>query len=98
MKRAALFFAAVFIVVTFSQAAWAFRCGAKLVREGDHSFVVKKACGEPEEREVVGYTITPNGKREMKIEKWIYGPKEGRYYILTFEGGVLKEIDSVAAK
>ena len=97
MTRFAIALSAAVLVTALGLDAFAFRCGSKLVREGDSSFVVKASCGEPADREIVGYTLTARGKRELKIEKWMYGPKNGRIYILTFEGGVLRDIQSAAA-
>lgn len=75
--------------------AFAFRCGSGLIAIGDRHFEVSKKCGEPISKEAVGYTITTDKKRELKIEEWVYGPKGGYYYYLIFEGGILVEIKSV---
>ncbi len=71
-----------------------FRCGTHLISVGDHSFEVLRNCGEPIMKEVVGYTLTQNRRRELKMEHWIYGPKGGYYYLLVFEGSVLTKITS----
>ena len=91
MKRA--IFSIVLILVVFTAAAAsALRCENGLVDVGDRSFEVLKTCGAPVSREVIGYTLTKNGKRELKMEHWVYGPKDGYFYILIFEGGVLTRI------
>ena len=74
---------------------FALRCGTDLVRVGDHKFEVVNKCGEPVSKELVGYTITKDNKRELKIEEWVYGPRNGYYYLLIFEGAKLVEIKSV---
>ena len=74
---------------------FALRCGNDLVSEGDRKFEVLNKCGEPFSKEVVGYTITNDKKRELKIEEWVYGPKDGYYNLLIFIGGILKEIKSI---
>ena len=91
MKK--VFFAGVLLIV-FSTAGLAadLRCDNGLVDIGDHSFQVLKTCGDPVSKEVTGYTLTKDGKRELKMEHWVYGPKDGYYYILIFEGGVLRKI------
>lgn len=83
------------LVVVFSAAstAWALRCDNGLVDVGNSHFEVLKTCGAPVSKEVVGYTLTRDGKRELKMEHWVYGPINGYYYILIFEGGFLKEVN-----
>ena len=78
--------------------AFALRCGNDIIEIGDRRFKVLKKCGEPVSKEVVGYTITKDKRRELKIEEWVYGPKHGCYYYLIFEGGILVEIESVQAR
>ncbi len=72
--------------------ASAFRCGSDLVSVGDHSFQVLQKCGTPILQEVVGYTLSKDRKRELKMEHWVYGPKSGYYYVLVFEGAILTKI------
>jgi hypothetical protein len=75
-----------------------FRCDNGLVAVGDHRFQVMQKCGTPNSQDDVGYTITRDGKRELKIEHWIYGPKGGLYHLLVFEGGILKDISNFRDK
>ena len=74
--------------------AHAMRCGSKLVNEGDLAFEVLERCGEPKSRDIVGYTLSYDQRREFKIEEWIYGPNSGVYYILNFEGTRLHRIET----
>jgi len=69
-------------------------CSRKLVELGDFKFEVVEKCGEPVFAEIVGYGVNRRGDREMKVEQWVYGPLRGIYYILTFEGGRLKKIET----
>jgi len=71
-----------------------FRCGSKLVNEGDRSSEVLNKCGQPATRDMVGYTDTLNGNQGLQIEEWSYGPYNGMLYFLTFEGGRLRQIES----
>jgi hypothetical protein len=73
--------------------AWAFRCGSSLVQEGDYKFEVLNKCGSPDIEEHVGYVLDRRGNREKEIVQWIYGPQQGLYYILHFEGATLKRIE-----
>jgi hypothetical protein len=77
----------VFFLIV-SGPAHAFECG-RLTAIGDPSFKVLQSCGEPIAKEVVGYTLTQDRKRELKMEHWVCGPEAGFYYIFIFEGGIL---------
>lgn len=69
------------------------RCGSQLVSVGDRSFEVRQKCGEPALRDLVGYALGPNERREYAIEEWVYGPRNGMLTILTFEGNRLTTIE-----
>jgi hypothetical protein len=91
MKQVIFAMLVVFFCATASFAS-DLRCVNGLVDIGDHSFEVLKTCGEPVTKDVVGYTLTRDRERELKVEQWVYGPKDGYYYILTFEGGILTKV------
>jgi len=69
------------------------RCGSQLVSLGDRRFEVLQKCGEPAFRDLVGYSLSPNERREYQIEEWVYGPYNGMLSILTFEGTRLRTIE-----
>ncbi len=71
-----------------------FRCGQKLVNEGDRSSEVLRKCGQPATRDLIGYTDTRYGNLGLQVEEWSYGPNNGLYYYLTFEGGRLRQIET----
>lgn len=73
------------------------RCGSKLVNEGDRAFEVERKCGEPNRRDLVGYTGGYHGDRELVIEEWVYGPNNGMLSILTFQGNRLTRIETKRA-
>jgi len=54
---------------------------------------VLQKCGEPVFRDLVGYSLGPNQRREYPIEEWVYGPNNGMLSILTFEGSRLRAIE-----
>ncbi|MES2818622.1 MAG: DUF2845 domain-containing protein [Pseudomonadota bacterium] len=70
------------------------RCGSQLISVGDRAFEVQQKCGEPRFRDLVGYNLGPNERRESPIEEWVYGPDNGMLRILTFEGSRLIRIES----
>lgn len=80
--------------------AMALRCGTKLIQPGDLAIQVRDSCGDPVIEEIIGYSLRGappglRGEREYKIEQWIYGPDQGFYNVLVFEGGRLRDIDRV---
>jgi len=80
--------------------ALALRCGTRLIQPGDLAIQVRDACGDPVSEDIIGYTLRGappglRGEREYKIEQWIYGPDQGYYNVLVFEGGRLRDIDRV---
>lgn len=107
MKRAPWILALALLAA--SPAFAAFRCGTKLVSEGDTRSEVAVKCGEPTEivtqksvyRRPVVWT---NGRPyyvgedfiEIQVENWIYnlGPNK-LMRRLRFEGGVLADIETL---
>ncbi|MBU0809202.1 MAG: DUF2845 domain-containing protein [Gammaproteobacteria bacterium] len=77
----------------FMAQAETLRCGSQLVSLGDRRFEVLQKCGEPVFRDLVGYSLGPNQRREYPIEEWVYGPNNGMLSILTFEGSRLRAIE-----
>lgn len=69
------------------------RCGSQLVSLDDRRFEVLQKCGEPAFRDLVGYSLGPNERREYQIEEWVYGPDNGMLSILTVEGTRLRAIE-----
>jgi len=94
MKQAGAALTAVVLVLFTVVPAQAMICSTRMVELGDFKFEVVQKCGEPVFAEVVGYGLNRRGDREMKVEQWVYGPLRGIYYILTFEGGRLKKIET----
>ncbi len=85
------------LAATGTQAA-TLRCGSQLISTGDRIFEVQQKCGEPVSQEVLGSkeTYSSNYRRSeaVRIEEWVYGPTNGMYQYLRFEGGRLVSIDS----
>lgn len=88
-------------------AAYAMRCGNRLVEPGDYKDVVIARCGEPDSVEthtkIVSRTIHLPGRtvdlqqyEEIQVDEWVYnlGRLRLRQY-LRFENGRLKEVKSL---
>jgi hypothetical protein len=86
------------LAIAQASQATTLRCGSQLVSAGDRAFEVQQKCGEPVSQEVIGSKETFSGNfrqsQEVRIEEWIYGPNNGMYQYLRFEGGRLVSIDS----
>lgn len=80
-----------------AEASSTYRCGSALVSKTAPTSEVLSKCGEPVSRDFLGYRelVDDYGFRhEVQVEEWIYGPKNGMYHFLRFEGGRLTEIRS----
>lgn len=93
MKRALYLLALPLLVMSYDANA-TFRCGQKLVNEGDRITEVLRKCGQPASRDLLGYTETIDGNIGLQVEEWSYGPNNGMYYYLHFEGGRLQQIET----
>ena len=78
MKRALSLLALPLLLLSLPAHA-TFRCGQKLVDEGDRSSEVLHKCGQPASRDLLGYTETPNGNLGLQVEEWSYGPRGGGF-------------------
>ncbi|KRW59233.1 DUF2845 domain-containing protein [Pseudomonas sp. TTU2014-080ASC] len=73
------------------------RCESGLVSLGDSSAKVFNQCGEPVSQDFIGFKEVGDEygfRNEVKVEEWTYGPRNGMYYFLKFEGGRLSKISS----
>ncbi len=95
VRHASLFILA--LAAPLSQAE-TLRCGSQLVSTGDRAFEVERKCGTPLQRDLIGYTLGPNARQELVREEWLYGPNNGMFNILTFEGNRLIRIESRRAR
>ena len=88
------------LLLLASPALWAsstLRCGSGLVSLGDNRYQVASICGQPIDRSSAGWRETTDiygNIREVPVEEWMYGPRNGMYHYLRFEGGVLVKISS----
>lgn len=77
--------------------AGSLRCGSQLVSTGDSIQEVADKCGEPVSRDFLGYRERLDEwgfRQEVMVEEWVYGPRNGMYQFLRFEGNHLIDIDS----
>jgi hypothetical protein len=79
----------------FASSTW--RCPSGLVSVDDRTVEVESKCGTPLSRSMLSSKVVYGyyGERsEVQVEEWAYGPRNGMYYYLRFEGNRLVDIDS----
>ena len=79
------------------QASSTLRCDSGLVSLDDTTSEVRNKCGEPLSRDFLGYreVLDEYGfYNEVAVEEWSYGPRNGMYQFLRFQGNRLIKIDS----
>lgn len=82
---------------TSAQAGSTLRCGSNLISLGDSEYQVMTKCGQPAEESMLGYREIVNRYghvTEVRVNEWVYGPRNGMYHYLRFEGGNLVRISS----
>jgi hypothetical protein len=81
------------VLLAGNASAATYRCDSKLASSGDRTSEVAAKCGEPVSKSIVGYTLTTNGSQGLQIEEWVYGPANGAFSFLRFEGGRLSQVE-----
>jgi hypothetical protein len=88
-------FVTLLLAVATAAADGGMRCGKSFVKIGERAYLVQRECGEPASRQHIGFTIDKQERRELLIEEWIYGPRDGGYFtVITFVGGKVTKITS----
>lgn len=85
------------VLTCAAQAASTHRCGSSLVSLNASIGEVRQKCGDPTSAAAVGYkeVLDDYGFRhEVQVEEWTYGPSNGMYHFLRFEGNRLRRIES----
>lgn len=73
------------------------RCSSALVTRDDPISEVLDKCGEPISRDFLGYIEVVDSwgySQELEVEELSYGPRNGMYHFLRFEGGRLVRVKS----
>lgn len=89
--------ALLLLVSICAQASSTLRCDSGLVSLDDTTSEVSSKCGEPLNRDFLGYreVLDEYGfYNEVAVEEWSYGPRNGMYQFLRFQGNRLIKIDS----
>jgi hypothetical protein len=85
------------LLANTAEASSTLRCGSKLISTQDLASEIEAKCGEPASRDFLGYREVVDYYgfvKEVAIEEWVYGPKNGMYYFLRLEGNRLIRIES----
>lgn len=97
MKLRALLCLPLLLALGHAQASSTLRCNNDLVSLDDTTNEVLDKCGEPVSRNALGYKEVVDKYRqrnEVLVEEWVYGPRNGMYQFLRFEGNRLRNIES----
>jgi hypothetical protein len=89
------------LLIGTAEAGSTLRCGSKLISLDDLADEVEAKCGTPAQRDFLGYreVLDYYGfSREVEVEEWTYGPKNGMYYFLRLEGNRVTKIESKRGK
>lgn len=89
--------AILLVLLSGSVQAATLRCGSALISTDDATHEVLGKCGEPVSRDFLGYREVVDAygfRHEVAVEEWTYGPRQGMYQFLRFEGNRLIRIDS----
>ncbi|MGK9065574.1 DUF2845 domain-containing protein [Stutzerimonas chloritidismutans] len=74
-----------------------YRCNSTLVSVGASTSEVRSKCGNPADAAIIGLKerVDEQGfRQEVQVEEWTYGPSNGMYHYLRFEGNRLQDIES----
>ncbi|WP_422910109.1 DUF2845 domain-containing protein [Pseudomonas sp. MAC6] len=85
------------LVPVYTLASSTLRCDSGLISLDDSTSEVSSKCGEPLSRDFLGYreVLDQYGfYNEVAVEEWSYGPRNGMYQFLRFQGNRLIKIDS----
>jgi hypothetical protein len=73
-----------------------FRCGNTIIDTGDSRARVLHHCGEPYQREIIGYVRSVENEEmiELVVEAWTYDRTPDIFNIITFKGNRVMNIES----
>ena len=73
-----------------------FRCGNTFVDTGDSRAKVLHHCGEPYQREIIGYVRSLEKEEliEFVVEAWTYNSAPDMFNIITFKGNRVLNVES----
>ncbi|MDH4567243.1 DUF2845 domain-containing protein [Pseudomonas sp. BN414] len=97
MKCRVLLFASLLLALGNAHASSTLRCNSNLISLDDTTGEVLEKCGEPISRADLGFKEVVDEyyrRNEVRVEEWVYGPRNGMYQFLRFEGNRLRNIDS----
>lgn len=85
------------LLAGLAEAGSTLRCGSQLISLEDLASELEAKCGQPASRSFLGYREVVDyygHSREIALEEWVYGPRNGMYYFLRLEGNRLTRIES----
>lgn len=81
------------LVFTHSVAADSFRCGRKVIKQGDSSSELVKKCGKPVRKFSSKETITEMGRRsKVPVSNWVYERSRKKDMVVSVRSGTVIKI------
>ena len=86
--------AILMFAISASALADGFRCGTRLVLEGDPVSRLSQACGQPEDRYKANIEVQNNGRsRSVSVSQWVYQRRGNKPMIVSVRNGRVIRID-----
>ena len=82
--------------ILFSNATTAdsFRCGRKLVKQGDSSSILVKKCGNPARKFSSRVSVTDQGRQSMvAVSNWVYERNGKKDMIVSVRSGTIIKVE-----
>lgn len=91
MTKILLLTAALFLVSTV--AADSFRCGRKVIKQGDSTSELVKKCGEPARKFSSKETINVQGRQsKVPVSNWVYERNRKKDMVVSVRSGAVIKI------
>ena len=91
MKKILLLSAA--IIFSSSTAADSFRCGRKIVKQGDSGSELVRKCGKPARKFSRKETISEQGRQsKVSVSNWVYERSRKRDMVVSIRSGTVIKI------
>ena len=83
----------VFILVSSIAAADSFRCGRKIVKQGDSASALIKKCGKPALKYSSKEIVNDQGRQsKVSVSNWVYERNRKKDMIVSVRGGTVIKI------
>ena len=93
MKKLIIFMLVVLVLVSIHASAGSFRCGRKIVKEGESTNALIKKCGNPVRKYSSKEVVYDAGRQQrIGLSNWVYERKGKKDMIVSIRGGAVMKI------